>query len=65
MSDSEYNYDTFVPDPEELVNFAAKGPRATSRAPSFPLEDLATGETVQMEELWADGVAIMEFGSFT
>ena len=65
MKPEDYNYDTFVPDPEELVNFALHGPRATGRAPSFPLEDLETGETVQMEELWADGVAIMEFGSFT
>jgi len=44
----------------------AHGPlHAGMRAPSFPLENLADGETVQMQELWRDGLALIEFGSFT
>lgn len=65
MSHSEYNYGEFVASPEEFTDFAVHAPKVTMRAPSFPLEDLATGETVQMSELWASGVAVVEFGSFT
>ena len=35
------------------------------RAPSFPLEDLASGETVEMKSLWAKDPVIIECGSFT
>jgi hypothetical protein len=35
------------------------------KAPDFPLEDLATGDTVQLSSLWKKGPAIIEFGSFT
>ncbi len=38
---------------------------AGERAPDFPLEDLASGETVQLRNLWKKGPAIIEFGSFT
>lgn len=62
---SEYNYSEFVANPEEFTEFALHAPKATMRAPSFPLEDLATGKTVQMSELWSGGVALIEFGSFT
>ena len=65
MSGNEYNYSEFVASPSEFLDFAVQAPKATMRAPSFPLEDLATGETVQMNELWASGVAVIEFGSFT
>jgi hypothetical protein len=65
MSHSEYNYSEFVASPEEFADFAVHAPKVTMRAPSFPFEDLATGETVQMSELWASGVAVVEFGSFT
>jgi hypothetical protein len=40
-------------------------PKVTMRAPSFPLEDLLTGKTVQMNELWKSEIALLEFGSFT
>ena len=40
-------------------------PKVTMRAPSFPVEDLATGETVDMKEFWKKGVTVIEFGSFT
>jgi hypothetical protein len=65
MASEEYNYSEFVASPNEFLDFAVHAPKATMRAPSFALEDLATGETVQMSELWASGVAVIEFGSFT
>jgi hypothetical protein len=65
MSSQPYNYSVFVASPEEFNDFAVHAPKVTMRAPSFPLEDLATGETVQMNELWKSGIALMEFGSFT
>jgi hypothetical protein len=39
--------------------------KATMRAPSFPLEDLATGKIVEMKDLWKTQILVMEFGSFT
>jgi len=60
-----YNYSEFVASPGEFTDFALHAPKATMRGPSFPLEDLATGRTVQMSELWKSEVAVLEFGSFT
>ncbi len=65
MSSTDYNYDVFVVHREEFMNFAKDAPRATERAPSFPLEDLETGATVEMKDLWKTGVSLIEFGSFT
>lgn len=65
MSDDGYNYSVFEADPEEFLEFAQHAPKVTMRAPSFPLEDLATGATVEMKDLWKSGVAVIEFGSFT
>lgn len=65
MSEHDYNYDIFAVHAEEFTNFPGGTPQATSRAPSFPLEDLDTGETVEMKELWKGNVALIEFGSFT
>jgi hypothetical protein len=65
MSRDEYNYGVFAASPNEFMEFAEHAPKATMRAPSFPLEDLATGQPVQMSELWKTGVAVIEFGSFT
>ena len=62
---TEYNYSKFVLHPGEFDEFAQSAPKVTMRAPSFPLEDLETGETVEMKELWKKGVALIEFGSFT
>jgi hypothetical protein len=61
----DYNYSEFVVSQQEFAEFAVHAPKVTMRAPSFPLEDLATGRTVQMTELWASGAALIEFGSFT
>jgi hypothetical protein len=60
-----YNYSVFVASPEEFNDFAVHAPKVTMRAPSFPLEDLASGKIVQMNELWKSEIALIEFGSFT
>lgn len=65
MAQQEYNYSEFEVSPGEFLEFAEHAPKATMRAPSFPLEDLATGETVEMKDLWQTGIAVIEFGSFT
>jgi len=68
MSDapeSAYNYSTFEASLQEFHDFAVHAPKATMRAPSFPLESLTAGTTVEMSDLWAGHVAIIEFGSFT
>jgi len=61
-----YNYDTFDMAREDPV-FAAFRTRlhVTERAPSFELEDLATGQPVALKKLWAQETVILEFGSFT
>jgi len=65
MSTRPYNYSEFAASPEEFNDFAVHAPKATMRAPSFPLEDLASGKVVQMGELWKSEIALIEFGSFT
>jgi hypothetical protein len=35
------------------------------RAPNFTVEDLDSGEPVELKSLWKNGPAIIEFGSFT
>ncbi len=51
----------------EEAPFAEFGTRlhAGERAPEFALEDLETGRVVPMGELWSNGPAVLEFGSFT
>jgi hypothetical protein len=65
MSSQPYNYSVFEASPQEFNDFALYAPKVTMRAPSFPLEDLATGKSVQMSELWKSEIALIEFGSFT
>ncbi|MDH5749150.1 MAG: hypothetical protein OEY85_07550 [Rhodospirillales bacterium] len=65
MDHPDYNYSVFVPDENEFIDFAVKSPKVTMRAPSFPLEDLETGDTLEMRELWKKDVTVIEFGSFT
>lgn len=63
---TDYNYDDFVMEREEPSFQAFPGNlTAGERAPGFPLEDLASGETVELQSLWAEGLAVVEFGSFT
>ena len=61
----DYNYNTFELSLHEFNEFAVRAPKVTMRAPSFPLEDLATGESIAMKDLWSAGIAVIEFGSFT
>jgi hypothetical protein len=63
----DYNYAVFDLRREEpkIQAFCDFPLRPGGRAPSFALEDLDGGGTVEMKELWADGPAILEFGSFT
>ncbi len=63
---TDYNYDDFVME-REVPKFQAfpNHLHVGERAPSFPLEDLDSGETVHIEQLWAQGLTVIEFGSFT
>lgn len=61
---SDYNYSVFRGAVDEFLEFAVSAPKVTMRAPSFELEDLATGRAVQLGDLWAS-IAVLEFGSFT
>ena len=63
---SDYNYAEF--------NMKAEAPHFQGfpanlhvgvRAPDFPLEDLESGEMINIKDLWTDGPVIVEFGSFT
>jgi hypothetical protein len=63
---SDYNYSVFDmvaerPNQVEFPGILNVG----SRAPDLPLEDLETGETVHLKDLWSEGLVIAEFGSFT
>ncbi len=63
----EYNYGVFDMGREQpaFETFQTTFP-VGSRAKSFPLRDLSTGEPVEMRSLWSGSqVAIFEFGSFT
>jgi hypothetical protein len=62
----DYNYQKFVM-ADEMSPFDSFRDHlhVGEKALDFPLEDLDSGETVQMKELWQKGPAIIEFGSFT
>ncbi|HIF58892.1 MAG TPA: hypothetical protein EYQ26_05275 [Rhodospirillales bacterium] len=65
MKVEDYNYSVWVHGSESFEAFATDAPQVTSRAPSFPVEDLSTGKSIAMNELWRKGITIVEFGSFT
>jgi hypothetical protein len=65
MSATDYNYDVFTGGQEDFLDFAMHAPKVNMRAPSFPVEELASGETVEMKDFWKKGVAVIEFESFT
>jgi len=67
VTPEEYNYSVFEMDREQPVieAFSEVPLHPGMRAPSFPLEDLDSGELMEMKELWRDGLVIIEFGSFT
>lgn len=62
----QYNYSLFDLE-EEMKPFADFGsaPNAGTQAPSFQLEELATGDMISMKDLWKKNLVIVEFGSFT
>ena len=62
----EYNYADFdiVREDPPFIAFKQVLP-VGGRPESFPLEDLQSGDTVQLRSLWKEGPAIVEFGSFT
>lgn len=63
---NDYNYAVFELAREEPVFETFRGRMFVGeRAPSFPLEDLASGQTVALSSLWAKGPAVVEFGSLT
>jgi len=62
----DYNYSVFDMKRESPYFLAFRDQlHVGERAPDYPLEDLATGETVTMKSLSKDGPAVLEFGSFT
>lgn len=63
---TDYNYSVFDLEREQPV-FAEYRSKlfVGERHTSFPLEDLATGETVPMSDWWQRGLAVLEFGSLT
>ena len=67
MSDHDYNYAVFDMKAEmgKFAEFQDHPLHAGRQAPDFPLEDLATGATVRMKDLWDKTYAVIEFGSFT
>lgn len=60
-----YNYAAFDACLQEFFDFAVHAPKVTMRAPSFTLEDLVSGQSIEMADLWKDATVVVEFGSFT
>jgi len=62
----DYNYPVFDMTAEErgFLDFRDHL-HVGERAPDFPLEDLESGATVRLKDLWAKGPVVIEFGSFT
>lgn len=67
MTAHEYNYSVFNLKGElgKFSEFQDHPLHAGRVAPDFPLEDLDTGQTVRLKELWDGGLVIIEFGSYT
>lgn len=63
---SDYNYDVFdMPAERPHQEAFLANMHVGERAPDFALEDLDSGETVRLKDLWSKGLVIAEFGSFT
>jgi hypothetical protein len=67
MAAHNYNYAFFNLDAErdKFTEFQVHPFHAGRNATDLPLEDLATGQTVHLKDLWSDGLVIIEFGSYT
>ncbi len=63
---SDYNYSVFdmMAERPSFGNFPANL-HVGERAPDFALEDLDSGEPVNLKDVWSTGVTVVEFGSFT
>ncbi len=67
MTAGEYNYSTFNMKMEigKFTEFQDLPLHAGRQAPDFALEDLETGRTAHLKDLWASELVVIEFGSFT
>ena len=67
MKPADYNYADFDIKREQpsFDDFPSLPLRPGTRAPSFALEELDTGASIEMKSLWREGLVIIEFGSFT
>jgi hypothetical protein len=67
MSDHEYNYAKFhlMGEMSKFTEFQDNPLHAGRQAPDFPLEDLNTGQTIRLKDLWSGGLVVIEFGSYT
>jgi hypothetical protein len=67
VTPTEYNYATFNLRNEmgKFSEFQTLALHTGSRAPDFPLEDLETGQSVSLKDLWGNRSLIIEFGSYT
>ncbi len=62
----DYNRAHFPEDLDEALFAAFKDClKAGDRAPTGPLTDAASGETVELRSLWRGAPLVIEFGSFT
>lgn len=67
VKSDEYNYASFNMQKEvgKFSKFQELALRTGVLAPDFLVEDLETGQTVHLKDLWRDGLVIIEFGSYT
>jgi len=67
VSTHDYNYAVFNLQREipYFTEFQDHPMHAGRTATDFPLEDLSTGSTARMADLWSAGLVVIEFGSFT
>ncbi len=63
----DYNYAHFPPTGEKADKFERfyDAPNVGTVAPDMALEDLSSGETVHLKDLWKTGAVLMEFGSYS
>ena len=63
-TDNSYNKTAFTGEIEAFERFP-EAPRVGAIAPDLPLEDLDSGDTRHIAELWRRDTVIMEFGSYS
>mgnify|MGYP000038018490 FL=1 len=63
----DYNYAHFPPTGEKADKFERfyEAPNVGTIAPDIALEDLESGETLHLKDLWKLGAVLMEFGSYS